>query len=179
MNGKKIRARTRDAAFTYRMGAGFPGTVNRMHPASIIPRKINTTTPPLGYGYAVLNDGATSSVRQVAAGDTAVTVLSGVAVRPYPTQQTSGGMSSSIGTAAPPPSGVLDVLRAGFISVRVNGTPQMGGAVFVWCAADSGAHIQGTFESAASAGNTMAIANARFNGVPDANGNVEIEVWPA
>jgi hypothetical protein len=31
------RARTLDAAITYRMGAGYPGDVNRAHPASIIP----------------------------------------------------------------------------------------------------------------------------------------------
>ena len=131
MSKQKIRARTRDVAFPYRMGAGFPGTVNRTHPASIVPRKINTSTPPLAYGMGVLV--TANSVRQIAAGDTAVTRLYGIAVRPYPTQQQSGGMTATIGAATPPTSGVMDVLRSGFISVRVNGTclvGQYGGGVY-------------------------------------------------
>ena len=33
----KTRQKTRDVAFTFRMGAGFAGDVNRTHPASIEP----------------------------------------------------------------------------------------------------------------------------------------------
>ena len=54
--------------------------------------------------------------------------------------------------------------------------PVKGGAVFVWCAATSGSHIQGGFESVASGGNTAALDTTRyqFNGPADANGNVEV-----
>lgn len=173
------RAKTRDVAFTYRMGAGFPGTVNRMHPASILPRKIDTTNPPLGYGRAVLANTSADSVRNPVAGDSSVTTIFGVAVRPYPTQQQSGGMTATHGSATPPVQGVIDVLRQGFIIVKCVGAARMGGAVHLWIAADSGAHVQGGFEAAATGGSTVALTNARFAGVPDADGYVELEVWPA
>ena len=172
------RHMTQDVAYQYRMGGGFAGEVNRMHPASIEPCLINTTTPPKAYGHVVLAD-TTNGVRSVAAGDTGVTRIYGVAVRPYPTQQTSGGMSSSFGVAAPPTSGVLDVLRAGYITVKCVGTPKKDDPVFVWVAVDGSGNLQGQVRATASAGNTAAIANARFNGVPDADGVVEIVVWYA
>lgn len=174
------RAKTRDVAFTYRMGAGFPGDVNRMHPASIEPCKINTTTPPTAYGSLVLVDAATNSIRKVAAGDTGVTKVKGMLVRPYPYQQTTGGMSSALGSATPPTSGVADALVGGYGMTKVPAgqSPTKDGAVYLWVAADSGAHVQGMPETAASAGNTIQVANAKFNGPADANGNVEIQVWP-
>lgn len=174
-------AYTRDVAIAYRMDAGFPGDVNRTHPCSIEPCKINTTTPPTAYGHAVLVDTATNSVREVAAGDTGVTKLYGLAVRPYPEQQRSGGMTATIGAATPPTSGVLDVCRSGYIMTKIPAGQAVtkGGAVYLWVAADSGSHKQGFFENAASAGNTAAIANAYFNGPADASGNVEIFVFPA
>lgn len=178
-----VRARTHDVAFTYRMGAGFPGDVNRTHPASILPGLMNTTSPVLLYGNPVLVDTATNSIREVLVGDTAVTTIAGVLVRPYPTQQTTGGLSASIGAAVPPTSGVVDVLQDGFIMVRCNNfaaqQPTKAGAVFIWIAASTGAHVQGGFESVASAGNTIAITNARFNGPTDAAGVTELQVWQA
>lgn len=170
------RAFTKDAAFTFRMGSGFPGDVNRAHPMNIEPALINTTTPPTAYGNAVLLDPATNSVRNPVAGDTAVTRIYGMAVRPYPTSQASASNygQAAIGAATPPASGVMDVLRDGYGIVKVVGTPTKDGAVFIWVAASSGNHIQGGFEAAASAGNTAAIANARFNGPPDANGYTEV-----
>ena len=174
-----VRAATRDVAFTYRMGAGYPGDVNRMHPASIEPVKINTTTPPTLYGSAVVVDTATNSVRKMAAGDTALTKLYGIMVRPYPTQQSTGGMSAALGSAAPPVAGVADVLRDGYAMTKVNGTPTKGGTVYLWIAADSGNHVQGMFEAASGGASTITVANALFNGPPDASGNVEIQVWKA
>ena len=49
-----MRSSTRDVAFTYRMGAGFPGDINRTQPFSAVPSLINTTTPPRAYGDPVL-----------------------------------------------------------------------------------------------------------------------------
>lgn len=174
----KTRMKTHDAAFQFRMGAGFPGDVNRTHPASIEPALIDASAPPTAYGQAVLVDATTQGVRPFAAGDTAVTVAYGVTVRPYPTQQSSGSNfgAASFGAATPPASGVTDVLRLGYImgTVPVGQAPVKGGAVYVWCAASSGAHVQGGFEASATGGSTAALANATFNGSPDANGNVEI-----
>jgi hypothetical protein len=68
----------------------------------------------------------------------------------------------------------------GYISAKLNtGVAQKGGAVFIWVAATSGAHIQGGFEVAASGGNTCALDESySFNGPADANGNVEISIAP-
>lgn len=178
-----VRARTCDVAFTYRMGAGFPGDVNRTHPFSVLPGLTNTTTPPRAYGDPVFVNTADNTYRGAVSGDNNATAaaIAGVLVRPYPTQQQSGGMSASLGAAVPPTSGVLDVLRDGYIMVKLpagrtvtkNGTP------FLWCAASASGNIQGQLMEAASAGNTLPVSNARFTGPADANGNAELEVWAA
>lgn len=184
--GPKItRARTCDVAFTYRMGAGFPGDVNRMHPASILPGLINPTNPPAAYGNPVLVDSATSSYRGVIAGDGSVTAgpIAGVIVRPFPTQQQSGGMSSAIGAAAPPTTGVADFLRQGFIMCKVPAADAAavakGGTVYVRAAATAGNNIQGALRSANDGTNNYIVTNARFTGPADSAGNCEIEVWAA
>lgn len=180
--GGIARVRTHDVAFTYRMGAGYPGDVNRTHPASILPGLMNVTNPVRLYGDPVLIDTATNSYRGFLAGDTAITKLSGVLVRPYPTQQTTGGMASAFGAAVPPVTGVVDVLEDGYMIVRCNNfaaqQPTKGGAVYVWIAASSGAHVQGGFESVSS-GSTVTISNAMWNGPCDANGVGELKVWTA
>lgn len=175
-----VRAKTRDIAFQFRMGAGFPGDVNRTHPASIVPGLINTTNPVAQYGFPAVIDGATSSYRGLIASDTGVTRIDGIIARPYPTQQMTGGMTAALGNAIPPTSGVADFLEDGFIIATCNNfaasPPQKGGAVYVWIAASTGNHVQGGFEAAASAGNTIALTNARWNGPTDANGVTEIRV---
>jgi hypothetical protein len=171
----KIRMKARDVAFQFRMGAGFPGDVNRTHPASIEPCLIDASAPPTAYGQPVLVDPTTQGVRPFTVGDTA-TAAYGVTVRPYPIQQASASNfgAAAIGAAVPLTSGVMDVLRAGYIMSTVVGSTVKNGAVYVWVAASTGVHIQGGFEASASAGNTVALTNCTFNGSPDANGNVEI-----
>lgn len=178
------RARTNDVAFTYRMGAGFPGDINRTHPFSSIAGLLDDDQPVRLYGDPALVDSAESSYRGFQAGDTAVTVMAGVLVRPYPVQQTTGGMSAALGTAAPPTApSVVDILEDGFIMVKCNNyaaqQPAKGGIVYVWCAASAGAQVQGGFSSVASGGNTAALANAEWTGPGDANGVAEIRVWKA
>lgn len=175
---KKIRMKARDAAFQFRMGAGFPGDVNRTHPATIEPVLIDATSPPTAFGQPVLVDPTSQGVRPFAAGDTAITTAYGMSVRPYPFQQSSASNfgSAAFGTGAPPATGVMDVLRAGYIMAKLptGETSVKGGAVYVWCAASTGVHVQGGIESAASAGNTAALAGVTFNGAPDADGTVEV-----
>lgn len=173
------RMKTRDAAFTFRMGAGFPGDVNRTHPVTIEPCLIDTA-PPTAYGQPVLINSATQGVRPFTTGDQSNTVPAGygITVRPYPAQQSSGSNfgAASFGSATPPTTGVMDVLRAGYIMgyLPAGGAPVKGGKVYVWAVASSGAHVQGGLEAAYSAGNTTELLNATFNGSPDASGNVEI-----
>lgn len=180
----RFRARTCDVAFGYRMGAGFPGDVNRTHPASILAKLLNISVQaPRAYGDPVLINGADGSVRGLVAGDGSATPgrIYGVLVRPFPTQQLTGGPTSTIGAATPPTGGVGDVLRSGFIVCKLpaGAVVQSDGAVFAWAAATSGNNIQGQLQAAASGTSTYSVTNARFVGPADASGNVEVEVWPA
>lgn len=174
---KKIRAKARDVAFQFRMGAGFPGDVNRTHPATIEPVLIDASAPPTAYGQPVLVDPTTQGVRPYTAGDTA-TLPYGVTVRPYPIQQASASNygAASLGAATPPTSGAMDVLRAGYImgQVPAGQIPVKDGTVYIWTAASSGAHVQGGFEATNPSANGIALAGVTFNGGADANGVVEI-----
>lgn len=176
----------RDAAFPFRMGAGFPGDVNRTHPASIEACLMNSSTPPTAFGQAVLADvsGATNSVRPLSTGDGSVTDLYGITVRPFPTQAASapgnygqtGTASAPYGTGAPSSSFPVDVLRTGYIMVQLNpgqASPVKGGTVYVRTGASGGNNIQGGFETAASTSATLS-NRYTYNGPADANGNVEI-----
>lgn len=166
-------------AILYRMGAGYPGDVNRSNPASITPELICVATPPLLYGQPVLIDAASKGVRPFTLGDDAVTNAYGFTVRPNPTQQLQANSDyapAALGVATPPASGVIDIMGQGFIIARVNGAAAKGDPVRVWCAASAGAHVQGGLEVAAGgAGETALLANAYYNGSPDANGYVEVK----
>lgn len=179
---KRIRAYTRDVAFTFRMGSGFSGDVNRVHPFAVLPRVQHATLPVLKPGQAVLYDASTNTAKRVGAGDTAVTKIQGVSVRSYPISNHSSsafGAPSTIGTADLPTTGIIDVAEDAFMFVQIPtdaAAPTLGGAVFVWVAANSGTHVQGGFEVAASAGNTAAITNAFWQGGKDASSVAELQV---
>lgn len=173
------RARTHDVAYTYRMGAGFVGDVNRTHPASIEPVLIDVNSPPTAYGQAVVVDPTTQGVRPLGAGDTSLDAIYGITVRPFPLQQSSANNYGTIGigAATPPVAGVMDVLRSGYIMAALTGNASAvkGGRVYVWVAASSGNHVQGGFEAAATGGSTILLdEKTYFNGPADANGVVEI-----
>lgn len=172
------RAFTTDAAFPFRMGAGFPGDVNRTHPFNVMPGLMNSSVQAVRlYGDPVIVDTATNSYRGVTAADTATLSIDGVAVRPYPVQQTTGGMSASFGTAVPPTNQPLDVITDGYVMAKVNnsGTPTKKGAVYVYTAASNAGHVQGGFESAAGA-NLSLVSNAFWVGPPDAAGIAELHI---
>src|SRR5262252_1733538 len=75
-----------DAAFTFRMGQGFAGDVTRIEAASVEPCLIDPTNPPTQYGQPVVLAAASGGVRQVLAGDGALTDIYGITVRPFPLQ---------------------------------------------------------------------------------------------
>ena len=180
----KGRKRTHDIAYNFRMGAGFPGDVNRFGlPATIEPVLMSPVTPPTAYGQPVIIDTVNGGVRPLVAGDTTVTALYGITVRPFPVQQSSGSNfgAAAIGAAAPLPSGYIDVVRSGYVIVQLGGvltTAAKGGAVFVWVAASGGGHTQGFFETSNTGGSTINITtanpNTTFNGAADASGVTEV-----
>lgn len=170
------RAKTRDVALQYRSAAGFPGRVNRSHPATIVPYLNDPTNPVLLYGLACVASSTADTVRGWETGDTAATAMFGVSVQPFPFQAATGTNfgGAAFGAVAPVPSLPLDILKAGMIMVTANGTPSLGSAVDVWFAATSGAHIQGGFEAAHTGGSSVTLSNAYWNGPADPNGNAEL-----
>lgn len=170
------RRRTTDVAFQYRMGAGFSGDVNRTHPFTVEPCAVDPTSPPTAYGQAVVLDSVTHKVRRVLDGDDALTYIYGVTVRPFPIQGAYGG-SQALGDAVPPTNQPIDVLRSGYIMVKVHGTPVKGGNVYVWADPDGGGELQGQFTTTTTAGSTIGPLDAAtnsFNGGPDSNSVCEL-----
>lgn len=172
--------KTRDVAYAYRMPAGFPGDVNRTHPANILPVQILSSNPPTLYGQLVVRDVSGNGVRPLGAGDTAPNpLLLGVTVRPFPTQQAAATNygAAPIGPVAPPTSGEIDMLASGLIMVQMNtsaGAVINGGSVYIWVAATSGGHVQGGYESVATGGSTILLPDAYYNGPADSGGVTEL-----
>lgn len=172
------------AAFTFRAGAGFAGAITRQENSIIEPVLIDASAPPLLYGVPVLIDPTTQGIRPLVAGDSALTAVYGVLVRPFPTSQfsVSNFGNTPLGlVGVPPTSGPADVLISGYINVQVplgQTVAVKNGSVFIWIAASTGAHVQGGFETVASGGNTIALSGAgsttRYNGGQDANGILEL-----
>lgn len=173
-----LGVRTQDIAFPFRMGAGFPGDVNRSHPFAAVPGLMNSSVQaPRLYGDPVIIDTATNSYRGITASDTTTFACDGLVIRPYPVQQTTGGMTSTIGNAAPATNQPVDILSAGFMMAKVNNgaTVTKGGAVYVYTAVNSGNHVQGGLEGAAGANLTL-VSNLFWNGPADANGIAEVKI---
>lgn len=175
----KVRVRTRDVAFVYRMPAGIPGDINRAWGGTVVePNIIDPNNPPLAYGVAVALD-ATYGIRPIGAGDTA-DLIYGLLVRPYPTNaQTASGFFGQLplGTAqVPPASGMCDVLKQGYMTVKLYGATAAapGGTVYVRIANAGAGQVVGGFEAAADGGNTIVVAKSYFRGAADASGNTEI-----
>ncbi len=165
--------RTCDVAYPYRMPAGFSGDVNRTHPFSVEPCAMDQTSPILFYGQAGVIDATTKKFRRVLSGDSALTGIYGIAVRPYPVQQ--GNLNQGLGTAAPPLDQPIDVLRWGYIMAVVFGTPTKGQAVYVWSDADAGGEVAGKLTVTTTGGSTIGpLGGSTFQGAPDANGVTEV-----
>lgn len=179
------RARTRDVAFQFRMGAGFPGDINRTHPFSVLPGLMNEVDPVRLYGDPAIAVHHADGIqfRGFKVGDTRTTV-DGILVRSYPIQQqATAGVNAPIGAAAAPTSGVIDILEEGFIIVKCNdfaaNPPSRGAPVTVRIAASTGNRVQGGFHALADGANTLTITNARWNGNADANGYAELRLLAA
>jgi len=161
-------------AFLYRMDVGYPGCVNRAETAHVEAGTINTTTPPTAFGIAVANDA--NGIRMVTGADTAV---AGIYVRPYPIQPNTGGLNYPLGVATPPTVGNGDVLKRGYIIVKLASTAAAvkGAPVQVWTGAAAGPHVVGGINAdAAAGGSNIVLPNSYFMGPADANGIVEIAV---
>ena len=158
------------AAFLYRMPYGIPGDVTRQSQSTIEPHVYNSSLPFAGFG--LFGKIASGKFVPITTGDAASTVY-GLLLRPFPVQ--GANASDPLGTSVPPTTGIADVLKRGYANVKCNnGTPALGGAVYVRVAAPSGAKVIGGIEATADGANTILVAGAQFQGAADATGNCEV-----
>ena len=158
-------------AFITRMPAGIAGDVTRREHADIEPQVMDTDYPVLRYGEPVkMVDG---KIRPITTDDD-IDDIYGFGCRAYPIQNSS---SEAIGTATPPTNLHFDVMRRGYMTVKVqDGTPAKNASVFVRTVAadDPTAQPIGGLECASDGGDCFEITNAKFMGEADSDGNVEI-----
>lgn len=158
-------------AFLYRMPAGIPGDVTRASQSTIEPVFLDPALPFAGYG--LFGKIAAGKFVPFGAGD-ANGADYGLLVRAYPT--TGGSGADPLGTSTPPTKGVADVLRRGYMTVKLNaGTASKDSQVYVRVAAAAAGKPIGGIEAVADSTNTVAITIASFIGPADASGNVEIQ----
>ena len=108
----------------YRAPSGFAGDLTRATAPTTVEPNVGAET--IVFGAAVVYDAG--KVRNVVDTDTAI---SGIAVRPFPVQTAS--VNNSIGTGSYAAGDVVDVLKDGYIAVKVQNTtaPVRGGAVYM------------------------------------------------
>lgn len=184
-------------AYQYRMPAGTPGDVTRIHPSSIRGFVNDASgSNPLSYtGQAALFHGSTSTIRAVdhtddsAKGGTTV-AIAGITCRPYPTQDSGAGETfgqAGYGAGVVNPGAITDILTQGSILVLQNqptgtfaATSTLGGTVYVRVTAGTGAFAAlpvGGFEvvqDATSSAYQLTVANAYWNGGADSFGVGEL-----
>lgn len=147
---KLTRARTHDVAIQYRMAAGIPGNVTRLHTAQTEPQVLDTVNYPLAYGLPVIIDATSHGVRGITAGDSRV---DGFYVRPYPI---TGNGTDGLGTSTPPVAGLIDILKSGYMTILLGGSAAAvkQGLVYVRTANPSTGKVVGDIEAAPDQGVT-------------------------
>jgi hypothetical protein len=155
------------------MPAGIPGMLNRTEIATVEPQITMSTNPPTSYGVPVALDATAGQIRPIGAGDTAASVY-GFLVRPWPTN--GNQINEPIGTSTPATSGVCNVMRRGYMTIKLGGTTAAAknGTLYARIANASGGKPIGGVEAASDTTNTVTLTNAYFMGPADASGNVEI-----
>ncbi len=166
-------------AFSYRMPSGVAGDVNRAATGMTIEAQVitptGTTGHPTTFGIAVIQDatgGNVGNMRMITTGDTAVY---GLLVREYPTQS-SNWPTDGFGAGTPPQSGLVSILKRGYMTVFLQGATAAakGGAVYAYNTTTDTSHIiLGGIEAATST-NAILLPNSYFMGPADANGITEI-----
>lgn len=160
-------------AITLRMNVAIPGAVTRSFPGQVISQEvIDPVTPPTKYGQVVKL--VSGKVTPLAATD-AASLIYGITVRTFPTQDATGA-ASAYGAGTPPTSGIIDVMKLGYIGVALAaGTAARNAPVNVRNTV-SGGHAVGDIEDASIGSGTVLPTNWYFTGPADANGNVELAI---
>lgn len=158
------------AAFLYALPAGIAGDVVGIEAATLEPSRVDTTNTPTGFGTFVKK--VAGKLQGLAASD-AATVISGILVRAFPTQQAS--QNPALGSSAVNTAALHSVLKRGYIMAALGfGTAVDGAQVYVRTVVGASGRAVGTIETAADTGNCVAVANCFFTGPADAGGIVKL-----
>ena len=163
-------------AFTFRMPAGIEGEVNRIASATIeaqVVTPLGTTGAPAKYGTPMVVDNTGGNVGNMRALNTSDTAVYGFLVRPFPTVSSQ----DIVGVSTPPASGLIDILKRGYMSVRLQGPTAAvkGGTVYLWQGATDTSHlVVGGVEAATGTSVITMGASTYFMGPADSNGITEI-----
>lgn len=153
-------------AFLYRMPSGIPGNNSRPSASTIESHILGAAFAAFGLFGKI--DPSTGKFTTLASADTDVY---GLLVRSFPTQSAQ----NASGTSVPATTGIADVMRRGYMTVKCNaGTAKKAGAVYVRVASGTDLKPIGGIEAAADSTNTIQLKNAMFMHDADAQGNVEI-----
>lgn len=162
--------------FLYRMPAGIPGAINRPDQSTIEPIALDAAAPFTQYGrFGKTSAGGTFV--PLSGGETAAQIT-GILVRPFPTQGGNTGVTGQVFNAVPPQlGGIGDRMKRGYITVQLNwGQAVKDGPVYV-CITASAPHVVGDIGGDASlAANAILLPNAVFTGAADAYGGAGADV---
>lgn len=156
------------------MPHGFAGSYARQ-PDMIVDTRPAGGTEQIAFGMALKYD-ANGAVAVMGAGSTAAQFV-GVAAR----ELKSALNYLEQGAGAYAPKDAVPVFMRGCVNVRCqNGTPKLGGAVYVRVAANASLPnaVVGGFEAAAdsTAANTVQLTNCQWAGPADTNGVAELRI---
>ena len=154
-------------AYLYRMPAGIPGAINRPDQATVEPIALDPTAPFPQYGKFGKTS-ATGTFVPLASGDAAA-LITGMLVRPFPTQGGATGVTGQLLVAVPPQNGGIgDRMKRGYLSVQLNwGQSVKDGPVYV-CITAGGGHVVGDIGGDNSlAAAAVVVPNAVFTGAAD------------
>jgi len=163
-------------AFVYRMDTGYPGITNRQHDCTVEAQVISSVSPPPEYGIGVVIDAATGQIRAPVAGDPPAPggMVYGLYVKPYPTQGST--FNDPLGAASPPVAGIGNVLKRGYMTVKLRGAAAAvkNGPVYIWKAPAGGGQIPGGITADGSTPANVMVLPGYFMGPADANGITEV-----
>lgn len=156
-------------AILYRIPAGIPGALSKGAGQATIETGIFAAANyPEAFGVFVKY--SSGKVAKLVGAESTTDVV-GVLVRPYPTQYTS---SEALGAATPDITKLANIMKRGYIMVKLAfGTASKGAQVYACVSADGGNAI-GDIGDSSDSGHCIAVPGAYFTGGADDNGNVEI-----
>jgi hypothetical protein len=158
-------------AYTFRMPSGVAGDVTRTNAPFIIETQFQGAHPVTAFGAPVfLVAGKVEALTATQADGTHP--VYGISVRSNPTSGSSYP-SQGLGSATPNTTGILDILREGYINVKVNEVVAAGDAALL---AVTGASAGQLSNAAGIIGTPTTIVVGKFTGPADAFGNAEIFV---